>query len=91
MSPAVITLLVLAVMVALFVSGKVPLGLVSMAGALLLAILGVASIREFALPIMFGLCAGTYSSIFLAGSLWAIINDNTVRKKDRKAKIQTNN
>lgn len=41
MSPAVITLLVLAVMVALFVSGKVPLGLVSMAGALLLAILGV--------------------------------------------------
>ena len=41
MSSAVITLLVLAVMVALFVSGKVPLGLVSMAGALLLAILGV--------------------------------------------------
>ena len=53
----------------------------------LLAILGVSSIREFALPIIFGLCAGTYSSIFLAGSLWAIINDNTVRKRDRKAKV----
>lgn len=57
----------------------------------LLAILGVSSIREFALPIIFGLCAGTYSSIFLAGSLWAIINDNTVRRREKKVKTQVNN
>lgn len=37
---------------------------------LLLFILGVASIREFALPLMVGLISGTYSSIFIATSLW---------------------
>ena len=37
---------------------------------LLLYILGVASIREFALPLMVGLISGTYSSIFIATSLW---------------------
>ncbi|MDL2234821.1 protein translocase subunit SecF [Christensenellaceae bacterium OttesenSCG-928-L17] len=34
-------------------------------------ILGVESIKEFSLPIIVGLIAGTYSSIFLAGPLWA--------------------
>ena len=43
MSPAVITLIVLAVMVVFFVTEKLPLGLVSMAGAILLACLGVIS------------------------------------------------
>lgn len=37
---------------------------------LLLFILGVASIREFALPLMVGLISGTYSSIFIATALW---------------------
>ncbi len=37
---------------------------------LLLFILGVSSIREFALPLMVGLVSGTYSSIFIAGCLW---------------------
>ncbi|MCM1283034.1 MAG: protein translocase subunit SecD [Muribaculaceae bacterium] len=37
---------------------------------LLLFILGVASIREFALPLMAGLISGTYSSIFIATSIW---------------------
>ncbi len=32
---------------------------------------GVESIREFALPIIIGLLAGAYSSIFLAGPMWA--------------------
>lgn len=40
---------------------------------LLLFILGVSSIREFALPLMIGLVSGTYSSIFIAGSLWYIM------------------
>lgn len=33
-------------------------------------ILGVQSIREFALPIIIGLLAGTYSSLFIAGPMW---------------------
>ncbi|MCR5747672.1 MAG: protein translocase subunit SecD [Lachnospiraceae bacterium] len=37
---------------------------------LMLYILGVSSIRDFALPLMVGVVCGTYSSIFLAGNLW---------------------
>jgi SecD/SecF fusion protein len=35
-----------------------------------LYILGVASIQEFALPLMVGILSGTYSSIFVASPLW---------------------
>lgn len=31
---------------------------------------GVQSVKEFALPIIVGIICGTYSSVFLAGSLW---------------------
>ena len=37
----------------------------------LLYILGVSTIREFALPLIVGIVAGAYSSIFIAGPLWA--------------------
>lgn len=37
---------------------------------LILAILGVSSIREFALPIMVGVVCGGYSSVCLAGTFW---------------------
>ena len=40
---------------------------------LLLYILGVASIREFALPLMVGLICGSYSSIFIATELWYVM------------------
>lgn len=36
----------------------------------LLYVLGVASIREFALPLMVGIVAGAYSSVCLTGSIW---------------------
>lgn len=39
---------------------------------LFLYILGVSSIKEFALPLMVGILCGTYSSICLAGSMWFI-------------------
>jgi len=39
-----------------------------------LYILGVASIREFALPIIIGIVGGTYSSIFISTSLWYVFN-----------------
>ena len=40
---------------------------------LLLFILGVASIREFSLPLMVGLICGSYSSIFIATELWYVM------------------
>lgn len=33
-------------------------------------VLGVSSVKEFALPIIIGIICGTYSSVFLAGSVW---------------------
>ena len=36
----------------------------------LLYILGVPAIKEFALPLMIGMLAGTYSSLFIATELW---------------------
>jgi|ASRN01.1.fsa_nt_gi SecD/SecF fusion protein len=47
-----------------------------------LNLLGVASIREFALPLMVGIISGTYSSIFIASPLWYVM------KKKEEAKIQ---
>ncbi len=35
-----------------------------------LYILGVSTIREFALPIIFGVVVGTYSSVFISGNIW---------------------
>lgn len=40
---------------------------------LFLFILGVSSIREFALPLMVGLICGSYSSIFIATELWYVM------------------
>ena len=49
---------------------------------LLLFILGVSSIREFALPLMIGLISGTYSSIFIAAALWYVMKLHL--SKDKK-------
>ncbi len=38
-----------------------------------LYVLGVTSIREFALPLMVGILCGTYSSICIAGALWYVL------------------
>ncbi len=40
-----------------------------------LYILGVTSIREFALPLMVGILCGTYSSICIAGPLWYVLRE----------------
>lgn len=40
-----------------------------------LYVLGVTSIREFALPLMVGILCGTYSSICLAGALWYMLRE----------------
>ena len=37
---------------------------------LVLLLFGVSSIREFALPLLVGICCGCFSSVCLAGNLW---------------------
>ncbi|MBR2499722.1 MAG: protein translocase subunit SecF [Clostridia bacterium] len=54
---------------------------------LMLCILGVVSIKTFAVTLLVGLLAGTYSSVFLAGSIWAWlkgIQDNIKRKRSTR-------
>lgn len=46
-----------------------------------LFIMGVSSIREFALPLMVGIVCGTYSSVCLTGALWYMM---TVKKNPEK-------
>lgn len=64
---------------------------------LMLLILGVSSIRDFALPLLVGVIAGTYSSIFLATNLWYLmrvhIGNGTYEKpvKSGKKKIEKAN
>ena len=53
----------------------------------MLAILGVPAIQEFALPILFGLFAGFFSSVFIAPSVWGILQQMKI-DKERKAKIE---
>ena len=54
---------------------------------LALFILGAASIREFAFPLIIGMVAGTYSSNLLSGPLWAWLMDKKEsRRQGRRAK-----
>ena len=47
-----------------------------------LFLFGVASVREFALPIMVGLIAGCFSSVFVTGPLWYLMRTK-MGKEDR--------
>lgn len=47
-------------------------------------ILGVTSIKGFALPIIIGIAIGTYSSICIAGNIWAVWKDSAVKSKTKK-------
>ena len=47
--------------------------LTTLASILVLYIVGVTSIKEFTLPMMVGIVAGTFSSVFLTGPLWYIM------------------
>lgn len=48
-----------------------------------LYVLGVTSIKEFALPLMVGIVCGTYSSICLAGALWYVLRTK-IKKVEKK-------
>ncbi len=49
-----------------------------------LFILGVSSIREFALPLMVGIVCGTYSSVCITGALWYVLRTKVGKKKEAK-------
>ncbi|MCF0129351.1 MAG: protein translocase subunit SecDF, partial [Pseudobutyrivibrio sp.] len=48
---------------------------------LMLLILGVSTIREFAFPLLAGVIVGTYSSIFIATQLWYVMKTKLATKK----------
>lgn len=54
---------------------------------LMITIIGVADIREFAFPIMIGILAGFYSSVFITPGLWAIAYKPKKRKKAEKVEV----
>lgn len=49
----------------------------TLAAVVCLYIFGVDAIREFALPLIVGVIAGTYSSIFIASPIWHILKTRT--------------
>lgn len=49
-----------------------------------LYVLGVTSIKDFALPLMVGIVCGAYSSVCLAGSLWYVLRVKFAPKKEQK-------
>ena len=51
---------------------------------LILFLMGVPSIREFALPIMVGIVAGTYSSVFLSSVFWYLLSNKFDKKIEEK-------
>lgn len=46
-----------------------------------LFILGVSSIREFALPLMVGIVCGAYSSVCITGALWYVLKTKISKEK----------
>ena len=56
---------------------------------LALYIFGVASIREFALPLIVGLISGTYSSIFIASPVWVALTQAKHKKGNPKLAAKT--
>ena len=46
-----------------------------------LYILGVATIKEFALPIIVGIVAGGYSSVCVTGPLWYVLKTHSKKKE----------
>lgn len=60
--------------------------LTTLVPVIMLYVLGVDSIKDFALPLMVGLLAGTFSSVLLAGPIWYAMKTAAKNKKLQKAK-----
>jgi len=57
---------------------------------LLIYILGVNTIKEFALPLIIGILAGAYTSIFVAAPFWAAWKDSNQKAKAEAAAARKN-
>ena len=44
-------------------------------------LMGVSSIKEFALPLMMGIVCGAYSSVCITGALWFVMKTKIIKKK----------
>lgn len=62
-------------------------GLTTFVMIFFITVIGVADIREFAFPIMVGILAGFYSSVFITPGLWAI----AYRPRKKKTSSQNKN
>ena len=51
----------------------------------LIYILGVSAIKEFALPLIVGIIAGAYTSIFIASSFWAVWKESELKTRAEAA------
>ena len=65
-------------------SRSISTSLTTVVMVLMLLILGVTSIREFALPLLVGIVCGTYSSICIATELWYVMKVHIKGKKKTK-------
>ncbi len=54
--------------------------------AIVCAVMGVSTMEEFALPIIFGLVAGTYSSVFLSAPIWVYLRKLGAKIKNKAKK-----
>lgn len=54
-----------------------------------LYLLGVSSIREFALPLMAGIVCGAYSSICITGTLWYLMKRYSMKKQSKPVDQKT--
>ena len=53
-----------------------------------LYVLGVASIKEFALPIIIGILSGVYSANMINGYIWAFLEDKRAERKGAKKAVK---
>ncbi len=63
-------------------------GLTTFIMIFMIAVIGVADIREFSFPIMIGILAGLYSSVFITPGLWSIAFRPKKKKKAQKQEKQ---
>lgn len=71
------------------VSRSVATSITTAITVLMLLILGVTTIREFALPLLAGVIAGTWSSVFISTALWYLMRKGSIKdigKPTKKAK-----
>jgi SecD/SecF fusion protein len=62
--------------------------LTTFSSILMLYILGVASIKEFTLPMMIGIIAGACSSVFLTGPLWLFMRTHFGKDAEEYKRIR---